>query len=501
MVWRQADRTRTLRAGGRRVHQAVYLARARERSAAGRWGPVRRLSDPRQKVGEPRVAVDGAGVAVAAWHWGTGTRAGTPGHVGRVQVAEQPAGRAWTRARSVSTAAACALDTRLPDVAAGPGGAVVWWQCDLPRGRSATVAVSRGTAPGSWGREARLPFDAAGDQLADVAVAGDGTAIALRVAGGAATAWRGAAPLGAPGALDLAPLALPGAREAARGGGRPAVAATRAGGLGAWIAGCASGTCGGLGLAELGAAGAPASVRALGGDPPPRFDPALAVGDDGTAVAVGARGPRGRRRRAPGRRRLDAAPARLAAVAGRRRERGGRRGGRPRARRRPLGAPRRGPAGGGARRVGAGRVRAAWLTGAAAAVLLGAAAGPATAAWGDAERASVGPMTATSPDVAAERARRRGRRLGARARPLAPDRRQPPPPGRRLEPPRGHLAPRPPVDRPRGRRRPRRPRRGDLAPGRAHARRAGRRAAARAGRLRRPGARAGAARRRAGGRS
>ena len=292
VVWRQADRTRTLRVGARRVHQTVYLARARGRSAAGRWGPARRLSDPRQKVGEPRVVVDGAGVAVATWHWGTGTRAGTPGHVGRVQVAEQPAGRAWTGARSVSTAAACALDTRLPDVAAGPAGAVVWWQCDLPGGRSATVAVSRGAAPGSWGREARLPFDAAGDQLADVAVAGDGTAIALRVAGGAATAWRGAAALGAPRALDLAPVALPGAGEAARGGGRPAVAATQAGGLGAWIAGCAPGSCGGLGLAELGAAGAPASVRALGGDPPPRFDPALAVGDDGTAV-VAARAARG----------------------------------------------------------------------------------------------------------------------------------------------------------------------------------------------------------------
>jgi hypothetical protein len=36
----------------------------------------------------------------------------------------------------------------------------------------------------------------------------------------------------------------------------------------------------------------------------------------------------------------------------------------------------------------------------AAALLLGAAAAPAAAAWGDAERASVGPLDATSPDVA-----------------------------------------------------------------------------------------------------
>jgi hypothetical protein len=281
VVWRQPDRTRTLRVGSRRVHQAVYLARARERSAAGRWGPARRLSDPRQKVGGPRVAVDGSGVAVAAWHWGTGTRAGTPGHVGRVQVAERRPDRAWTRARSVSTAAGCALETRLPDVAAGAAGAVVWWQCDLPRGRSATVAVARGAAPGSWSREARLPFDAAGDQLAELAVAGDGAAIALRVAGGAATAWRGAAPLGVPGALDLAPVPLAGARGAARGGGRPALAP----GVGAWIAG-------GLEVAELGAAGAPATVRDLGGDPPARSNAAVAAAADGTAVAA-ARAARG----------------------------------------------------------------------------------------------------------------------------------------------------------------------------------------------------------------
>ncbi len=88
VVWRQADRTRVLRG----TRQAVYVVRARELTAAGRWGPVQALSDPRQKVGEPQVAIDGRGAAVAAWHWGTGTRAGTPGHVGEIQLSEKPPG-------------------------------------------------------------------------------------------------------------------------------------------------------------------------------------------------------------------------------------------------------------------------------------------------------------------------------------------------------------------------------------------------------------------------
>ncbi|HSJ73381.1 MAG TPA: hypothetical protein VK904_03620, partial [Miltoncostaeaceae bacterium] len=154
VVWRQVDRTRVLR--GRR--QAVYVVRARERTAEGRWGPVWRLSDRRQKVGEPQVAVDGRGTAVAAWHWGTGTRAGTPGHVGQIQVSEKPLGGAWSRARRASGAHGCALDTRLPRVAAGVGGhAVIWWQCDLPRGRSGARAIGRVPSPAAWAAERRLP--------------------------------------------------------------------------------------------------------------------------------------------------------------------------------------------------------------------------------------------------------------------------------------------------------------------------------------------------------
>jgi hypothetical protein len=278
VVWRQADRTRVLR--GRR--QAVYEVRARELSPNGGWGPVQRLSDPRQKVGEPQLAVDGRGVAVAAWHWGTGTRAGTPGHVGEIQVSEKPPGGAWTRARRASRPQGCALDTRLPRVAAGAGGgAVVWWQCDLPRGRSGGRAIGRGPSPAAWSGERRLPFDAPGDQVAGLAVEPGGAVVAVSGgAGGALAAWRGRAPLGAPGALALAPVALPSPQPLARAGGPLAIDASAAGAVAAWIA------PGALGVADAGAAGTVDRVTPLGGPLAPRREPLAASLPAGAAVAV-----------------------------------------------------------------------------------------------------------------------------------------------------------------------------------------------------------------------
>jgi hypothetical protein len=278
VVWRQAGRTRVLR--GRR--QAVYVARARELTAAGRWGPVEGLSDPLQKVGEPQVAVDGRGTAVAAWHWGTGTRAGTPGHVGQIQVSEKPPGGAWTRARRASGARGCGLDTRLPRVAAGAGGhAVVWWQCDLPRGRSGARGIGRGPSPAAWSAERRLPFDVPGDQVADIAVEPGGAIVAVSPGRrGALAAWRGPAPLGAAGALGLAPVSLPALQPLARDGGRLSVAASTAGAIAGWIGPR------GLGVADIGAAGTVDRVTALGGPLAARRGARVASLPAGPAVAV-----------------------------------------------------------------------------------------------------------------------------------------------------------------------------------------------------------------------
>lgn len=285
VVWRQVARTRVLL--GRR--QAVYVARARERGAGGGWGPVATLSDERQKVGVPELAVDGRGAAVAAWHWGTGTRAGTPGHIGQIQIAEKPLGRGWSRARRASRAGGCVLDTRLPHAAAGVGGhAIVWWQCDQARGRRATDAVGRGPSPGAWSAERRLPFGTAGDQVADLAV--DPTGAVLAVSAGDRSeivAWRGVAPLGGARGLGLAQIALPGPQGVARDGGRPAIAAAPTGtAVAGWVLGCQAGPCGGLGVADIGPAATASRVTTLDRPVRARFEARVAAAGDGSAVAL-----------------------------------------------------------------------------------------------------------------------------------------------------------------------------------------------------------------------
>ena len=281
-VWRQVVRTRVLL--GRK--QAVYVARARERRAGGGWGTVATLSDDRQKVGAPELAIDGRGVAIATWHWGTGTRAGSPGHVGQVQIAERRPGRDWSRARPASRAGGCSLDTRLPQVAAGAGGhAVVWWQCDQAGGRSATDAIGRGPTPGAWSARRRLPFAVAGDQVADLAVNPGGTALAVSAAGGALAAWRGAQPVGSAGGLDLAQIALPAPQRVAPDAGRLALAAGPAGAaVAGWIG------PGGLGLADIGAAGAVDRISEPVGPARARREVRLAATPGGSAVAVGVSG-------------------------------------------------------------------------------------------------------------------------------------------------------------------------------------------------------------------
>jgi hypothetical protein len=280
VVWRQADRSRVLL--GRR--QAVYLARARDRRPDGRWGPQWILSDRRQKVGEPQVVADGRGVVIATWHWGTGTRAGTPGHVGQVQVAEKPVGGGWGRPRRVSRG--CALDTRLPDVTAGSGGhAVVWWQCDQAAGRTAFDAAGRGPSPGAWRAARRLPQRVArGSQLA-LAVAADGTTLGLGIVpAGLPASWRARAPLGRPGALTLDPLALLLPRPVARSGGHSAAAAAGAGGVGAWM------QDDGLALADLGRDSVP--VTPVPGGGAALVDARIAAATDGSAVVVARSGRR-----------------------------------------------------------------------------------------------------------------------------------------------------------------------------------------------------------------
>jgi hypothetical protein len=234
-VWRQVARNRAVRVGGRRRAQAVYVARARELPPlAERWEPIATLSSPRQKVGRAFLGLDARGVAVAAWHWGTGTRPGEPGYVGEVQLAQRAPGAPWSAPQRASTAEDC-VRVRRPRVAVGASGhAVVWWQCDLRGGRSVAAGVARGPDE-AFGAEARMPITGGREIAADMAVAPDGRAVAVSGVGGTLRWWRG--PVSQAGA-SLAELpALGTSEQLERGVGSPRIAAgSSSDALSAWIA-------------------------------------------------------------------------------------------------------------------------------------------------------------------------------------------------------------------------------------------------------------------------
>lgn len=189
VLWRQVVRTRLVATARGRRHQAVYVARTRDRLMTdARWGSITTLSSERQKVGPPELGMSDAGLAVAAWHWGTGTSPGDRGYEGQVQFAERRSDGSWSGPRRLSRASLC-VEVRLPRVAVGPRAhTVVWWQCDLPGDRSTALAVAR--APDSaFGGEAELPFRTPGGIAADLAVAADGTAVAVSAEGSGALAW------------------------------------------------------------------------------------------------------------------------------------------------------------------------------------------------------------------------------------------------------------------------------------------------------------------------
>jgi hypothetical protein len=235
VAWRQVARTRAVRTARGRRPQAVYVARARERAlVAERWEPIATLSDPAQKVGRVYLGVDGRRVAVAAWHWGTGTRPSDPGYVGLVQLAERPLGGEWSAPLRASRASDCG-QVRRPRVAVGASGhAVVWWQCDLPGDASVAAAVARGPGEG-FGPEVRLPIRGEQEIAADLAVAPNGRAVAVSGSATALQWWRG--PVTQSGvALDELP-ALGKAESLERGAGSPRIAVgPSSDALSAWIA-------------------------------------------------------------------------------------------------------------------------------------------------------------------------------------------------------------------------------------------------------------------------
>ena len=280
VAWRQVVRTRTVATRAGRHRQAVYVVRTRERAVdATRWSRITTLSSARQKVGPPELATSDGGLAIATWHWGTGTSPADRGYVGEVQFAERRADGSWSGPRRLSRSSLCA-QVRLPRVAVGARGhAVLWWQCDLPAGRSTALAVSR--PPGSdFGPEVELPFRTTGDVSAGLAVSGDGRAVAVSAGATRALDWsRG--PVGS----TLALAALPVLASPARidpDASAPAVAVNDAGdALSAWIDAMGRPTAAPV-AADLGVGAA----TALGPAGDTTSSVRVAVGDGRTGVAA-----------------------------------------------------------------------------------------------------------------------------------------------------------------------------------------------------------------------
>ena len=235
VVWRQVARARVVRVAGVRRTQAVYVARARERPLVGeRWEPIATLSDPRQKVGRVFLGVDDRGLALAAWHWGTGTRPTDPGYVGQVQLSQRALGGAWSAPARASGATDC-IQVRRPRVAVGASGhAVVWWLCDLPDRTSVAAAVAHG-ADEAFGPEERLPIAGDREIAGDLAVGPDGRAVAVAGTRMALRWWRGPVSAAGVGLTELPALAT--TEVLGRGVGSPQVAVGSSGdALSAWIA-------------------------------------------------------------------------------------------------------------------------------------------------------------------------------------------------------------------------------------------------------------------------
>lgn len=234
VVWRQVARGGVVRIEGVRRRRPFYVVRARERRPGeARWDPIQTLSGVRLTAGRPDLAVNGRGVALATWHWGTGNAPEDPGYEGRVQVAEGHSAQPWSLPEDVSGSTACHR-MRAPRVAVDDGGrAVVWWQCDLVGDQSTALATSR--APDQpFAAAHELPFRSAGDLAADLALAGDGTAVAVSADGQTLRFWRGPV---RPEGLALQELPVAASRPGLdRDAGPPRVAVNADGdALAAWI--------------------------------------------------------------------------------------------------------------------------------------------------------------------------------------------------------------------------------------------------------------------------
>jgi hypothetical protein len=144
----------------------VYAASSDANSAA--WSTPSRLSSPGADALDAQVALASNGDALAIWD-------GSDGAHQIVQSASRPAGKDWTAAQNVSAPGADAYHSQ---VALGPGGSAVavWSRSD---GNRNVIQAAVLPAGGPWGAAVDLSDPDNVTRSPQVAVGGDGTAVAV----------------------------------------------------------------------------------------------------------------------------------------------------------------------------------------------------------------------------------------------------------------------------------------------------------------------------------
>ncbi len=161
-----------------------YNVQAAVRPAGGVWGPPEDLSPVGFHFGDPHIALDAAGDAVAVW-----VRSDGPFEI--VQASDRPAGGSWQPPQDLSRPTEYASG---PQVAVDPAGdAVVTWQASASYHQMETAQASVRPAGGAWSPPEdistvgaltpQVSVDAAGNAIA-VWLQGNRSLAAYRPAGG-----------------------------------------------------------------------------------------------------------------------------------------------------------------------------------------------------------------------------------------------------------------------------------------------------------------------------
>ncbi len=153
-----------------RFDGTVYRVQAASKPVGGAWGAPVDLSAAGEDAGEPNVAIDPAGNAVAVWSRSNGANT-------IIQAASKPAGGAWGTPDDLSLPGE---DADEPDVALDQAGnAVAVWQ--RYNGSEYIVQTASKPAGGTWG--AVIHLSTAGEDAF-------GAEVAVNAAGDAVAAWQ-----------------------------------------------------------------------------------------------------------------------------------------------------------------------------------------------------------------------------------------------------------------------------------------------------------------------